>query len=101
MLARLVTSIALAAACFLGGCGPTLFGIEVASASQALEEARQVGAERHAPYEYYLAEAYLEKAREEAGEASYQDAVRFAERAASMGRAARDTARARMQEAGR
>ena len=40
-------------------------------------------------------------AREEAAEANYQDAIRFAERANEFGTKARDMARRRMREMGR
>jgi hypothetical protein len=85
----------------LCGCGPTLYTIRILPASRAVEQAREAGAPEHAPYEYYYALEHLRKAREESGEASYQDAVRFAERAEEFGVKARDLARRRMREMGR
>lgn len=50
-------------------------------ASTAVHEAEQAGAPEAAPYDYWLAQAYLEKAAEEANEAEYQDAIRLADSA--------------------
>jgi hypothetical protein len=85
----------------LCGCGPTLYTVHILPASRRVEEAREAGAPEHAPYEYYYALENLRKAREESGEASYQDAIRFAERAEEFGVKARDLARRRMREMGR
>jgi Domain of unknown function (DUF4398) len=65
----------------LGGCGNTLYAIQANSASSKLEEARELGAEKFAPYEYYYAKAHLEKAQEEAASADYGDATNLAETA--------------------
>jgi hypothetical protein len=83
------------------GCGPSLYTFNVVPASQAVEQAAQANAAEHAPYEYFAAREYLAKAREEAAQANYQDAIRFAERANEYGEQARDTARERMREQGR
>ena len=83
------------------GCGPSLYTFNVIPAAQAVEQAAQANAAEHAPYEYFTARSYLDKAREEAAEANYQDAIRFAERANEMGTTARDMARRRMRELGR
>ena len=83
------------------GCGPTLYAVNAGSASGVIEEARHAGAPEHAPYEYYYAAEHLQKAREEAAEANYEDAVRFAGVAEEYGTKARDLARRRMREMGR
>jgi len=62
----------------LSGCGPTAYSLNAVRAARSVEKAKQVGAMERAPYEMTLANAYLEKAREESAEAAYQDAVRFA-----------------------
>lgn len=85
----------------LGACGPSLYTFNIIPASQAVEQAREANAAEHAPYEYFYAQSYLDKAREEAAEANYQDAIRFAERANEYGTKARDMARRRMREMGR
>ena len=51
------------------GCGNTLYAIQANSASSKVEEAKELGAEKYAPYEYYYAKAHLEKAETEAAEA--------------------------------
>jgi len=91
----------VAALVTLGGCGPALYTINIMPGARAVEQAREAGAPEHAPYEYYYAEAHLSKAREEAAEASYQDAVRYAEIAEEFGTKGRDLARRRLREMGR
>jgi hypothetical protein len=85
----------------LAACGPTLYTFNSIPASQVVEQAREADANEHAPYEYYYARAYLDKANEEAAEANYQDAIRFAERANEFGTKALELSRRRMREAGR
>jgi hypothetical protein len=68
-----------AVAVLVAGCGNTIYAIQANSASNALEEAHELGAEKLAPYEYYYSKAHLEKAQEEAAEADYSDAINFAE----------------------
>lgn len=99
---RLVVLCAVVtAAVVFAACGPSLYTFNLVPASQAVEQARQANAAEHAPYEYFYARSYLDKAQEEAGEANYQDAIRFAEQANEFGTKARDLARRRMREQGR
>lgn len=70
------------------GCGPTLYVADMLEAETRLEDARAANARFYAPYEYYSADAYLEKAREEAAEGEYEDAVRFAKTASAFGQRA-------------
>jgi hypothetical protein len=44
------------------GCGNTIYAVEANSASNKVEEAHELGAEKLAPYEYYYAKEHLEKA---------------------------------------
>ena len=60
-------------------CGGTLYAVQAGAASSKVEEAKAVGAETLAPYEYYLAVEHLKKASEEASQADYRDAVDLAE----------------------
>ncbi len=83
------------------GCGPTIYTVHILPASRSVEQAQEAGAAEHAPYEYHYARAFLEQAREEAGEASYQDAIRHAKVAEEYGLKARDLARRRLRELGR
>ena len=61
------------------GCGNSLYAIQANSASSKLEEARELGAEQYAPYEYFYAKEHLQKAQTDAAEADYSDAVDLAE----------------------
>jgi hypothetical protein len=74
-LAVAVASCAASAA----GCGGAVYVIQASSASARLEEAKEIGAEKHAPYEYYLAREHMTKASEEASQGDYSDAIDLAE----------------------
>ena len=63
----------------LAGCGGVTYAINANSAASKLEEARALGAEQLAPYEYYYAKEHLEQAQLESTEASYSDAANLAE----------------------
>jgi hypothetical protein len=65
----------------LTGCGGIHYSIEVNSAAARVEEARALGADQLAPYEYYFAKEHLQQAQIEASQASYSDAVNLAEEA--------------------
>jgi len=81
-LPRLVLAALVAAALpLLGACGGVHYALSVNSASSRLEEAKAVGAEQLAPYEYYFAKEHLEQAQIEAAAASYSDAANFADEA--------------------
>jgi hypothetical protein len=62
-----------------GGCGNTLYAIKANAAASKLEEAKQLEAEKYAPYEYYYAKEHLDKAMQEAAEADYSDATDLAD----------------------
>lgn len=81
-------------ACATQGCGGVLYTANILGANAALEEARLADAERLSPYEYYYARACINKAREEAGDAEYQNAVELADTARDHALRARDQARA-------
>ncbi len=74
-------ALGLLALPLLSGCGGVYYAVNANSAANRLEEAREVGAETAAPYEYYYAKAHLEQAQVEAAEASYSDAADFAQTA--------------------
>jgi Domain of unknown function (DUF4398) len=77
--------VALAAliACGLGltGCGNTLYLVQVGRAERNFEEAKQLGAENYAPYEYYSAKVRLEEAKRQAAEAEYGNAADLSDEA--------------------
>jgi hypothetical protein len=77
----LLVLCALAVGPALAGCGGVSYAIAVNSAASRVEEAKAVGAEQLAPYEYYYAKEHLEQAQVEAAEASYSDAANLAETA--------------------
>src|SRR6185503_12759758 len=77
---RRVASLVAVALLGLGssGCG-LMYAIKASSAASKLEEAKVLGAEELAEYEYFYAYEYLEKASEEAADASYGDAIEMAD----------------------
>lgn len=81
-----------------GGCGAALYTIDVIAAETVVAEAEQAGAADLAPYELYAAREYLQKAREEASEASYEDALRYAQAAGRLAREASALAQRRRDE---
>jgi hypothetical protein len=78
-----IGSLGTAMWCLLSGCGGVHYAIVVNAASARVEEAKAVGAEQLAPYEYYYAREHLEQAQLEAAEASYSDAADLAQEAES------------------
>lgn len=64
---------------FGSGCGNGVYAVHANAAEERLQEARQLGAEELAPYEYYYAKAHLEKAATEAAQAEYGTAANLAE----------------------
>ncbi|HEY8943066.1 MAG TPA: hypothetical protein VIM73_02340, partial [Polyangiaceae bacterium] len=59
-------SLALMMMIASSGCGNALYALDANSASSKLAEARELGAEQYAPYEYYMAVEHLQKAQTEA-----------------------------------
>ena len=71
--------VVLLALTALGGCGGLVYAVQAGSAASKLEQAKEVGAEQRAPYEYYLAREHMTKAQEEASQGDYGDAIDLAE----------------------
>ena len=82
----------------LVGCGPAMYTVSIVPASREVQRAQEVGAAEHAPYEYYYALEFLNRARHEVGEAEYQNARRYANIAREYGKKARRRARERRRE---
>jgi Domain of unknown function (DUF4398) len=82
-------------------CGGVYYAIEINGAAGKLEEARVLGADTLAPYEYYYAKEHLEAAQFEAAEASYSDAAEYAETAEEYAQKAVQLAQAAHRAAGR
>src|ERR1700722_9737355 len=82
MRTRLIaTCLVLAGAFGTTACGGVYYAARVSAASSQLEEAREIGAEQIAPYEYYYAKAHIDQAMGEARGGRYADAANFAEEA--------------------
>jgi hypothetical protein len=73
---------------WLCGCGPVTYAVDVHSAEDIVAKARAENADYYAPYELYFAEAQLAKAREEAAEGHYEDALEMVSVAEAYGRRA-------------
>ncbi len=97
----LATCVVLAVASATTACGGVYYAATVSAASSRLEEAREIGAEQLAPYEYYYAKAHLEQAQAEASEASYGDAAHYAEAADEYAAKAIELAQSAHKAAGR
>jgi hypothetical protein len=93
--------LTLAGGLLLTACGNTVYAIQANSASNALAEARELGAEKLAPYEYYYAKEHMEKAQQEAAEADYSDAINLAEAAEEFANKAIRLSREAQRGAGR
>jgi len=76
-----IVALGTAGGSALSGCGGVQYAVVVNGAASRVEEARAIGAEQLAPYEYYYAKEHLEQAQIEASEASYSDAARLAREA--------------------
>jgi hypothetical protein len=76
------------------GCGGVYYSVSMNAASLRLEQARAMGAESQAPFEYYYAREHLRQAQVEATEASYSDAASYAETAELYAQKAIDTMQA-------
>lgn len=63
------------------GCGPVQSTSGISSAEGSLERARVHDAEQYSPYEYYRAQHYLYKAKEEWGYSNFETARDFAREA--------------------
>src|SRR5579862_3360228 len=76
-----VAALVLCVAPLGTGCGGLYYAVEITSAQARVEQARAMGAEQQAPFEYYYAKEHLRQAQVEAAEASYGDAAGYAETA--------------------
>jgi len=85
---RLALFVALFLLAPLAGCGPIQSTGALIDADVEIEGARAAGAATAAPQEFHSAEAYLHKAREEAGYAQYESATRFASKARELAKEA-------------
>jgi hypothetical protein len=96
-LALLASFVPCALLTSLPGCGGVYSTISINAAEARLAQARAMGAETAAPYEYYYAREHLRQAQIEAAEASYSDAASYAETAEAYAQKAIDLAQAAKQ----
>lgn len=69
-------------------CGPVTYALDARSAEGIVKKARAENADYYAPYELHFAEAQLAKAREEASQGHYEDALDMVNVAEAYGRRA-------------
>jgi len=81
------------AALLATGCGPVSTASAIRDAEHKLKEARELEADKNAPYEYTKAASYLHKAKELEGYGLYEQASTFADRCGDMSEKAQDVAR--------
>ena len=60
------------------GCGGVLYAVQASGTDAKLQEAKELGAEERAPYEYFYAREHMNKAMEEAAQGDYSDAIDLA-----------------------
>ncbi len=84
-----------------GGCVGTVYAVKANGAASRLEQAKTLKADELAEFEYYFARENLLKAQEEAAEASYGDAIMFADLAAEYAEKAIELSRAAHRGSGR
>jgi hypothetical protein len=63
------------------GCGNSVYLVRVAQAEKSFEEAKELGAEQSAPYEYYSAEVRIAEAQRQAAQAEYGNAAHLSREA--------------------
>jgi hypothetical protein len=76
----------------LSGCGNALYAMRAGKVSSELQLAEQDGAAESAPYDYYFADEHLRKARSEASESDFGDALALLDTAEEYTRRAREQA---------
>lgn len=62
-------------------CGSSLHLVKEARAQRSFQEARELGAERYAPFEFYAAETRLMEAKRQAAHAEYGTAAQLSDAA--------------------
>ena len=80
--------LALMVLAALAACGPIRSSKALIDADVDLEAARAAGAQKSAVYEYTAAEAYLHEARVLSGQAQFETAEDYADKASAFAQAA-------------
>jgi hypothetical protein len=91
---RFYVAAAVCLACMQSGCGSVYYAVSINAAQAKVEQAREMGAEHAAPYEYYYAREHLREAQVQASGASYGDAAAYAETAENYAQKAIDVVQA-------
>lgn len=78
--------------CVMSACGPIKSTTQIGNAETSLEAAKLANAEKLAPYEYYMAQELLRKAREEWGYSDFEMSADYAEKALDFAEKAREKA---------
>lgn len=76
----------------ISACGPIKSTTQISNAETSFEAAKLANAEKLAPYEYYMAEQLLNKAREEWGYSDFEMSADYAEKARDFADKAREKA---------
>ncbi len=88
---KVVLGLGLAAFC-CAGCGPIQASSAIKRADDALRESRARGWDKDCPYEITAADGYLAAARDLAGQADFEAAREFADKAAQLAASTREVA---------
>lgn len=75
--AQLTTAALIAL--FSSGCVGTVYAVKANAAASKLETAKTLRADELAEFEYWYAHEHMFKAQEQAAEASYGDAIEYAD----------------------
>jgi hypothetical protein len=76
-----MAALVFATTCATVGCGGVWYTARINTVESKVEQAKEVGAEASAPYEYHSAKERVEKAKEEAARADYSDAIQLLDEA--------------------
>jgi hypothetical protein len=85
-------------AILLGGCGPSWSTNLILGADTSQHNAKMVGADEKAPYEYTAAEQYLHQARVKWGTSDFEYAVDYAKKAKELAELGREKAMKKDEE---
>lgn len=78
---RLALGLVFALGLCCTGCGSSVYLVRVSQAEEAFEEAKGLGAEESAPYEYYSAKVRIAEAKRQAAQAEYGNAAHLSREA--------------------
>ncbi|HOX45014.1 MAG TPA: DUF4398 domain-containing protein [Myxococcota bacterium] len=91
-------ALLVGAALLLGGCGPSWSTHLILAADTSQHNAKMVGAEDKAPYEYTASREYLHQARVKWGTSDFEYAVDYAKKAKELAELGREKAMKKDEE---